>query len=229
MRPHSLIVIVLLALALVLGACGDDDDAPRTGEGAVEPTAIETGPESGCEEVPRPPPKETTAERPDTELDPAKRYRAVVRTNCGDFTIDLDVNGSPRTVASFVSLARQGFYDDTSFHRIVPDFVIQGGDPAGDGSGGPGYSVVEPPPRGRRYEPGVVAMAKTEVDDPGTSGSQFFVVTGPGAGALEAIYAILGRVSAGQETVDRIAALPVGPDESPLEPAVIETIEIDES
>ena len=153
----------------------------------------------------------------------------MVSTNCGEFTIDLDLSGSPQTVASFVSLARQGFYDDTTFHRSVPRFVIQGGDPAGDGSGGPGYTVVEPPPRGSTYGRGVVAMAKTEVDDPGTSGSQFFVVTGTNTAAFEPVYAILGRVSGGQATVDRIAAVETGADLRPIEPVVIEGIEIRES
>ena len=131
-------------------------------------------------------------------------------------------------------LARRGFFDGTTFHRVVANFVIQGGDPQGTGQGGPGYEVVEAPPSGARYTKGVVAMAKTEIDEPGTSGSQFYVVTAPDA-QLPPEYAILGRVSAGQEVVDTIGALPTdqsNPDpnkrESPVNPVVIRAVRIDE-
>jgi cyclophilin family peptidyl-prolyl cis-trans isomerase len=158
----------------------------------------------------------------------------VLDTSCGQFTIALDVKNAPKTSASFVHLARRGFFDGTTFHRVVPNFVIQGGDPEGTGQGGPGYEVVEPPPPGTRYTKGVVAMAKTEIDDPGTSGSQFYVVTGEDA-QLPAEYAVLGRVSAGQDVVDLIGALPTdqaNPDpskrESPVDPVVIRAVRIDE-
>src|SRR5207248_600391 len=90
-----------------------------------------------------------------------------------------DREGLSKTTASFASLARMGFYDGRTFHRIVPGDLIQGGDPHGDGSGGPGYHTVEAPPSSLKYTRGVVAMGKTEIDDPGTAGSQFFIVTGP--------------------------------------------------
>jgi len=103
--------------------------------------------------------------------------------------------------------------------------VIQGGDPKGNGSGGPGYSIVEPPPDDLTYVKGVVAMAKTELEDPGTSGSQFFVVTGADA-QLPPDYALLGKVTKGQDVVDRIGVAPVGPDEQPVEPIVIQSIRV---
>ena len=131
----------------------------------------------------RPTPKpDGGGEPPEEELDPAKTYSLVVETNCGSFTIALDQKLAPKTSASLVALARDGFFDSTTFHRVVPGFVIQGGDPTGTGTGGPGYSTVDAPPADATYTKGVVAMAKTGAEAPGTSGSQFFVVTGAGRG-----------------------------------------------
>jgi peptidyl-prolyl cis-trans isomerase B (cyclophilin B) len=119
---------------------------------------------------------------------------------------------------------RQGAYDGTAFHRIVPGFVIQGGDSTGSGTGGPGYFVDEQPPENLSYVRGVVAMAKTQAEPPGRSGSQFFVVTQPDAG-LTPDYALLGRVSGGMDVVDRIEALG-SPDGMPKAPVVIRGITI---
>ena len=105
-----------------------------------------------------------------------------------------------------MKLAKNGFYDDTIFHRIVPGFVIQGGDPLGRGTGGPGYSTVDKPPADARYTKGVVAMAKTGAEPAGTSGSQFFVVTGADVG-LPPDYAIVGKVTQGLDVVERIGKL----------------------
>ena len=128
---------------------------------------------------------------------------AVVATSEGSFTIGLDAKDSPNTVGSFEQLARKGFFDGTIFHRIVPGFVIQGGDPTGTGQGGPGYSTVDKPPSNAKYTTGVVAMAKAPTEPAGTSGSQFFVVTGADAG-LPPDYAVLGEVVAGAPVVRRI-------------------------
>jgi cyclophilin family peptidyl-prolyl cis-trans isomerase len=149
-----------------------------------------------------------------------------VRTSCGTFDIRLDVRDSPKTSGSFAFLAGKHFYDGTTFYRVVPDFVIQGGDPKGDGTGGPGYTVVEPPPGNVRYPPGTVAMAKTRYEASGTSGSQFFVVTGSSA-QFAPEYALLGRVSGGRATVDRIAAAPADPRSGrPNQPIVIDSIRV---
>ncbi|MBW8741096.1 MAG: peptidylprolyl isomerase, partial [Acidobacteria bacterium] len=107
---------------------------------------------------------------------------------------------------SFASLVRKGFFNGLTFHRIVPGFVIQGGDPNGNGSGGPGYSVVDTPPANAAYTRGVVAMAKTGAEPAGTAGSQFFVVTGADAG-LPPQYALLGKVTEGLDVVERIGRL----------------------
>ena len=139
-------------------------------------------------------------------LDESKSYSLVMRTNLGSFTVALDQKLAPHTCASLVSLARKGFFDGTIFHRIVPGFVIQGGDPTGKGSGGPGYTTVDPPPANVRYTRGVVAMAKTQEEPPGTAGSQFFVVTGIDVG-LPPEYAVAGRVVNGLGVVLRIGRL----------------------
>ena len=145
-------------------------------------------------------------------------------TNCGTFTIRLDPKRSPHAVASFEALAKDGYFDDTVFHRIVPGFVIQGGDPTGTGTGGPGYSTRDVPPRGVVYTKGVVAMAKTAAEPPGTAGSQFYIVTAPDAG-LPPDYALLGKVVKGQAVADAIGKLgdpASGEAGTPLQPVVIE-------
>jgi peptidyl-prolyl cis-trans isomerase B (cyclophilin B) len=151
-----------------------------------------------------------------------------VATNCGDFEITLDAKRSPKTGGSFQSLAEKGFYDGTTFHRIVAGFVIQGGDPKGDGTGGPGYSVVEAPPQDLVYTKGVVAMAKTGTEPAGTSGSQFFVVTAEDA-QLPPDYALLGKVTGGQDVVDKIGVVEIDPaTEQPVEPVVIQSVKVTE-
>ena len=163
--------------------------------------------------------------RPTTLLPRDKPATLVLRTNCGEIDIALDVQRAPRTASSVAYLVRKGFYDGLSFHRIAKlpsggDFVIQGGDPTGTGNGGPGYSVRERPPSDLRYTRGVVAMAKTEIEPAGTSGSQFFIVTAQDAG-LPADYALLGKVVKGDDVVSKIAAVPTDSSEYPLTPVVI--------
>ena len=176
----------------------------------------------GCSRVPAPPPKQVSLSRPSATLDgPAT---ATVETSCGSFEIALDTARAPKTTSSFAYLARRGVYDDTHFHRIVPGFVIQGGDPTGSGTGGPGYFVDEPPPRNLSYTRGVVAMAKTAVEPPGRSGSQFFVVTEPDAG-LTPDYALLGRVTNGFDVVQRIEQLGTAGG-TPKAPVVIRRVTI---
>ena len=145
--------------------------------------------------------------KPHTRLQPGKTYVATVVTGCGSFQITLDPRRAPITGGSFLYLVRHRFFDGLTFHRNSPGYVIQGGDPNGNGSGGPGYTVVEPPPPALHYDRGVVAMARSQDEPPGASGSQFFVVTAKQT-PLDPSYALLGRVTAGMDTVDRIAALP---------------------
>jgi len=221
---RSTLALSLLAsamLAVSLGACGDDDGPTATTSTAAQAT--------GCTAAEKPPPKQVGLKAPENVLSPGEKATATVQTSCGDFVIELDTKASPKTANSFAYLAEQGVYDDTWFHRIVPGFVIQGGDPRQDGTGGPGYSVDEPPPADAAYLKGVVAMAKGAVEPPGRSGSQFFVVTAADAG-LPPDYAILGQVIDGTNVVDRIAKLgdpASGQSGTPLQPVLIETITID--
>jgi peptidyl-prolyl cis-trans isomerase B (cyclophilin B) len=228
---------LLLACLLLVAGCGDDDETASTPTPAPEETATpeptatpeDTGGEqgTGCEQVAQPEPRNRQLRRPKERLDPSKTYVATVSTNCGEFEITLDAERAPKTGGSFKYLADEGFYDGLKFHRIVPGFVIQGGDPQGTGGGGPGYQVVEAPPEDFVYPKGAVAMAKTALEDPGTSGSQFFVVTVDGA-PLEPAYALVGEVTKGMEVVDLIAVAPIGPDEQPVEPIVMRSVTVEE-
>ncbi|HYZ91175.1 MAG TPA: peptidylprolyl isomerase [Actinomycetota bacterium] len=166
----------------------------------------------------------------DQTLDKDKRNVLTLETSCGDIQIELDVENSPSTANSVAYLARQKFYDGLVFHRVVPGFVIQGGDPKGDGSGGAGYSIVEPPPKGFKYEEGVVAMAKAGTDPPGSSSSQLFIVTefGPDARALAAEYAVLGKVIEGMDVVEKIEKLGRPGQDAPMEYAYIERATVTE-
>ncbi len=228
--------VIVGAIALVLAGCGGSSSpsavtdatagGDTTGAGASTAATL-SSPGPGCQAVAQPSPKGPfDLKPPKLELDPSKIYTAAVATSCGTFAIRLDVRDAPRTAASFVALVRRGFYDGLTFHRIVPDFVIQGGDPAGDGSGGPGYTVVEAPPRNLVYRRGVVAMAKTASDPAGASGSQFFVVTAANAG-LPPEYALLGTISSGLDVVERIGALQADSTTGqPNAPVVINRIKI---
>lgn len=208
-----MLAITLVALAAVLAACGGKEKTADFGGGAQQATApqapapTQPQPAAGCKPAQRPKPKpDGGAKKPKDKLDPSRKYTLEVQTNCGNFTIALDLKSAPRTSASLVALAKSGFYEGTIFHRIIPGFVIQGGDPTGSGGGGPGYSTVDKPPRDAAYTKGVVAMAKTGQEPPGTAGSQFYVVTGADAG-LPPEYAVVGKVTKGLDVVDRIGQL----------------------
>jgi cyclophilin family peptidyl-prolyl cis-trans isomerase len=131
-------------------------------------------------------------------IDPQKRYTAVMETSKGSMTIALDPVAAPRTVNSFVFLARSGYYDGVVFHRIIPGFVVQGGDPTGTGRGGPGYKFADELPAPRRYEVGSLAMANS---GPNTNGSQFFIISGSDGVRLPPSYSLFGKVVSGLETV----------------------------
>ena len=158
-------------------------------------------------------------------LDRSKAYTVGVLTNFGRFDIRLDVRDSPCTTSSFAALVRKGFFDGTRFHRIVPGFVIQGGDPTATGQGGPGYTVQDVPPANATYTRGVVAMAKTNAEPPGTSGSQFFVVTGADVG-LPPQYAILGTVTKGLRVIERIGKLGNPANERPTRKVVVQRMTV---
>lgn len=206
-------ILLAAAVVVLLVAGGGDDDSG-------EPQLA-----AGCEKAGNPKTKASDLSAPDQTVRQGDRMTAVVDTTCGTFEIALDTERAPKTVNSFVHLAREGFYDGLGFHRIVPDFVIQGGDPQGDGTGGPGYTVDEEPPPNLAYTKGVVAMAKSPAEPPGRSGSQFFVVTGADA-ALPPDYALVGRVSKGVDVVERIGRLGT-PTQQPRQTVLINEIAIE--
>jgi peptidyl-prolyl cis-trans isomerase B (cyclophilin B) len=217
------VIALVLCLGTLVAACGGDEPSEET---AATPAATEEAAPAGCEAAEEPSPKgEGKLPKPKGQLDASKTYVALVSTNCGDFEITLDAKRAPKTGASFKALADDGFFDGTTFHRVVPGFVIQGGDPKGDGTGGPGYSVVEAPPQDLIYSKGVVAMAKTGAEAPGTSGSQFFVVTAEDA-QLPPDYALLGKVTGGQDVVDKIGVTETDGMEKPVEPVVISSVKV---
>jgi peptidyl-prolyl cis-trans isomerase B (cyclophilin B) len=208
----ALVAVVVVAVILV-GRSGGDDDSSSTANAG------------GCERVQAPEPKRASFKAPKQTVKQGEALTAVVDTSCGSFEIALDTKRAPKTVNSFVFLSNEGFYDNLTFHRIVPGFVIQGGDPEGAGTGGPGYTVDEKPPANLAYTKGIVAMAKSSADPPGRSGSQFYVVTGADAG-LPPEYALVGKVSEGFDTVARIDKLGT-PQETPKQTVLIEGITIE--
>jgi peptidyl-prolyl cis-trans isomerase B (cyclophilin B) len=197
-RPIILAVFAVIAIgavaAILIGRGGSSSDT----------TAVASA--AGCKQVEAPKPKHVSLSAPKQKVKAGEKLTAVVKTSCGTFAIALDTQRAPKTTNSFAYLAKKGFYDGLDFHRIVPGFVIQGGDPLGTGTGGPGYKVVEKPPANLAYTKGIVAMAKSSAEPPGTSGSQFFVVTGADAG-LSPEYALVGKISKGFDVVARIGKL----------------------
>jgi len=215
-------VLLVLALGLLVAGCGGSDSTTET---SASETTTQTGAgPPACAEVDAPAPREDGgATQPSERLDPEKTWTLAFDTSCGSFVVTLDVDGAPATAASLVSLARSGFYDDTVFHRIVPGFVIQGGDPTQSGAGGPGYSTVDRPQSDAAYVKGVVAMAKTQAEPAGTAGSQFFVVTGDDIG-LPPDYAIVGKVTKGLDVVQLIDTQGDPATEQPLRPVVVRSV-----
>lgn len=221
-RPWIATALCSLLACLGLAACGGDEDPATTATGATATTA-----DAPCEVASAPEAKQVKLDPPPSKPS-GDDLVAVVETTCGSFEITLDTQNDPKTTASFEYLANNGVFDGTAFHRIVPGFVIQGGDPSGDGTGGPGYTVVEKPAGDAQYTKGVVAMAKSPAEPPGASGSQFFVVTAADAG-LPADYAIVGEVTSGLDVVQTIEGYgdpASGGDGIPLEPVLIKSVTI---
>jgi peptidyl-prolyl cis-trans isomerase B (cyclophilin B) len=212
--PAAILGLAAIAGIVVLIANSGGDDG---GKSAV------------CRDVKQPQARPAEhRERPTLQLSRSKTYRATVRTSCGTFVITLDSKNAPKTGGSFVTLARDGFYNGLTFHRIARGFVVQGGDPAGNGTGGPGYKVREAPPKDIVYSEGVVAMAKGGDEPAGTSGSQFFVVTGKDT-SLPPDYAVLGRVDSGMQAAKEIEKLGSSQDGPPSRPVVIDKVTISET
>jgi cyclophilin family peptidyl-prolyl cis-trans isomerase len=170
--------------------------------------------------------KLTYKKPPDMTIDPTKTYTATIQTSCGKIVVDLFAKDAPLTVNNFVFLVNKHFYDGLTFHRIIKDFVIQGGDPQGDGSGGPGYQFDDELNNGHKYELGTLAMANSGAN---TNGSQFFIVAGPQGESLPNQYTIFGKVKEGLDVVSTIDAIPTASGDAPLSAVYIVRISIKES
>jgi peptidyl-prolyl cis-trans isomerase B (cyclophilin B) len=184
---RSLAALAGVALLAACGGGGSDATCEVTPEGAREVKPLEEG-----------------------------DYTIEFQTTHGNFTAELDETTAPCNGGSMMQLARDGFFDGVVFHRIVPDFVIQAGQSNESPDGGPGYTTIDPPPPDTKYTKGVVAMAKTELDPPGTGGSQFFVVTGENV-TLPPDYAPIGKIVKGMAAVERIGKLGNPETQAPTE------------
>ncbi len=247
MKTRRILTTVLVAgiIALFLAGCdfipnptlGEPEESATTPAVAVAPTQIpqatqivDTG--AGSSESGASTPDVSVvggrsikrwSSAPTMTIDPASSYTAVLNTSAGAITVELLPGEAPNTVNNFVFLAREGFYDGVIFHRTIDGFMIQGGDPTGTGSGGPGYSFADEPVQ-RPYARGVLAMANA---GPNTNGSQFFIMHADYA--LPPNYTIFGQAVAGLETIDAIATAPTQPGgegSTPVNAVVIQTVEI---
>ena len=163
-------------------------------------------------------------EEPPMIIDADKRYVATMATSHGTIVIALDPLAAPKAVNSFVFLSRYHYYDGIVFHRIIPGFVLQGGDPTGTGSGGPGYRFADELPKAGRYKLGSLAMANA---GPDTNGSQFFVISGDDGARLPPLYSLFGEVVSGHDVIAVIDAIGTRSG-SPTEKVVIESVTIEE-
>lgn len=232
MRTARRLATIAVAAVLTLAACGSDDD---TATGTTGTVADDTAGTAGGDAAGECPPAEGTetqtrqfAGPPPDCLVAGVTYEAVVTTNKGEFTIELDPEQAPAAANNFVFLARNRYFDETPCHRIIPDFVVQCGDPTGTGTGGPGYTIVDEPPAPGQYELGSIAMARTP--QPDSAGSQFFIVIGAAGEGLPPEYALFGQVVDGfDSTVADMAAAGTPGDGVPSEPIEIESVRIVES
>ena len=222
----------VLAIAIVATGCGSSSSstssAPAGTQAAAQPQSQQAASgQGGCKKVAQPAPRKDGGEsKPKGKLDPKRTYTVTVQTNCGTFAFKLDVKDSPDATAAVAGLVKRGFYNGLTFHRIVPDFVIQGGDPVGDGSGDAGFHTVDPPPPDADYSFGVVAMVRGGNEPAGAGSSQFFVVTGQDA-QLPPDYAILGKVTKGDDVVRAIGKLGTPTQEgTPTQTVVMQKVSV---
>jgi peptidyl-prolyl cis-trans isomerase B (cyclophilin B) len=231
----------IIAVVPVIAGCGSSSGSSSTSTTTAASTTTGSAPSAAagaaasCRRVAVPAAKGPEhLPPPKVKLDPSRTYTVTVVTNCGTFALTLDVKQSPKTSASFYYLVKRGFYNGLTFHRVAAGFVIQGGDPAGNGTGGPGYTVVEAPPQNTQYVLGDVAMAKTQAQPAGASGSQFFIVTAPNvtqSAGLTPDYALAGKVVSGINVVEKIGSLATNPpqDGAPTTPVVMSRVTVSTS
>lgn len=251
----GLLILSLVGVALVAAIGGDDEvaiDDVDPDDPATDPT-VDDMPDGPCPEPGDEVPTPTSVaydEPPTTDLEEDIAYTATIDTTCGTIELDLDAQGAPRTVENFVALAEDGYYDGAPFHRVIPGFMIQGGDPTGTGTGCldeacetqlPGYTIDEETevaetfeespnqPGAVLYPYGTLAMAKGQA--PSTTGAQFFIVQEPEGATLPPEYTAFGQLTGGEDVVDDIANGPRGGpmNDQALQPVAIRTVTIERS
>lgn len=234
----GVVVAIFAGVIILLNVTGDSGKKKPVAAATSTSTPTTQALPAGC--VRTVPPKNTAKtwkSPPAMTIDTSKTYVATFSTSCGTFAATLDAKNSPKGVNNFVFLAKNHFYDGLKWHRVVKDFVIQGGDPKGDGSGGPGYSVTTELPKDG-YPLGTLAWAKTSNAPNGDAGSQFFVVTGPNTSALSQKangsyqYGVFGKVTTGLANAQKIMSLApatAGGDGPPKVPMYIFKVTISES
>lgn len=222
-RGLLFVLVPVIAIAVLFNVLSSDDDSGSKSNAGGE--------QNGCTRVTsnKPPPKDVQQQAPESTIDAAKKYSALIETSCGPITVELNPTAAPIATNNFVSLARKGFYDDLCIDRAAKDFVVQGGSPKCDQQGGPGYTVKGEVPTDN-YPVGSLAAAKGGSDAPGTMGSQFFIVTGPNGATLPNDYARFGTVTSGIEVAQAIEKLaPESGDGKPTEKVTINKITVTES
>jgi cyclophilin family peptidyl-prolyl cis-trans isomerase len=233
LRNYGIYAAVILAVVvgIIVFAGGDDDGTTTTTATTVPGSTVPTGTTVftyGTTECP-PTTGVTEAKRSFSApfkqcIDPAKTYTAVIKTNKGELTVQFDPIKAPGTVNNFVSLALNKFFEGVPCHRIIPNFVVQCGDPTGQGTGGPGYKFADELPKAGEYKVGSLAMANS---GPNTNGSQFFIITGSEGVALPPSYSLFGQVTAGLDTtlkaLDAVGTPGAG---TPSEAVLIESVTV---
>ena len=231
---NMVVTSVLLASLLGLTACESANDRDSKNNTVQQPTSVVQNNNNGNAEQSKSQKQKNNgyAQEPEMAIDVNKQYIATVQTNKGIFEIELLPKVAPKTVNNFVFLAREGYYNDIIFHRVIKEFMIQTGDPLGQGFGGPGYKFDDELGSGISYEPGVVAMANS---GPNTNGSQFFICSGADCKQLDMMpnYTIFGKVSKGMDIIQAIASVEVGQSpsgevSSPAAPVLMENVTIAE-
>ncbi|MFC5648412.1 peptidylprolyl isomerase [Paenibacillus solisilvae] len=221
-------IVLAAVLLLVLTGCGNkpNNETPAAG---TDNTASNSGTTAGGNNAAD---AKSWSEPPKMTIDKNKTYLAHFKTDKGEFTAELFAKDAPITVNNFVFLANQKFFDGIKFHRVISDFMIQTGDPLGNGTGGPGYNIPDELDNGHKYEVGTLAMANT--GQPSSGGSQFFICTGPTAANLDQqpSYSIFGKIAEGMDVVTAIANTPVeesnGELSKPIDDVLISSVTIEE-
>lgn len=226
MKKDSILVVVLLIFLFFVGTLSIKKMSKNTAQKTTNNTNINY--QQKEESMPASLSANKKMNQPEMIVDQNKKYEATLHTSEGDITISLNTQETPITANNFLYLAQNKFYDQTIFHRVIDGFMIQGGDPRGDGTGGPGYQFADEEFSGE-YVRGTVAMANA---GPNTNGSQFFIMHQDYA--LQPNYVIFGQVISGMETVDKIATAQVtnnfsGELSKPVEPVIINSITISEN